>query len=298
MIELTQLLFAGLAVGSMYALIAVGFVIIYKATGVLNFAHGGLLMFGAYGAWQSINVWQLPFPLVLLGAALFAGASAAIMQRFILQRMVGKPVFTVIMITWALMIVLEQIPPAIWGYDILNLGDPWGISMVSLGPISVFAIDLWSIALTMIVVTVLFLFFGYTRIGIAMRATASDQEAALAQGISAGLIHGIAWFVAGALAGLTGVMLSGGAHVVSPDLSLLAMLAFPAIILGGLDSPAGAVLGGIVIGLVEVLTANYVPVYAPWLGKNFHQVMPYLILVGVLVVRPYGLLGSKTVRRA
>jgi branched-chain amino acid transport system permease protein len=130
-----------------------------------------------------------------------------------------------------------------------------------------------------------------------MRATAIDREAAMAQGISPAVVFNTAWFLAGAVAGLAGTFLGGGARVVSPELSLIALGAIPAVIVGGMDSPAGAVLGGVLVGVAEVLTANYAPVYAPWLGKNFHLVMPYIVLIAILTVRPQGLLGSRSVRR-
>ncbi|CAN5520492.1 branched-chain amino acid ABC transporter permease [soil metagenome] len=297
MTEFIQTLFAGFAQGTMYALIAIGFVIVYKATGVLNFTTGGLLMFGAYFAQHAVAGWGLPFWLALVAGSLGTGALAVLVQVLVLSRMAGKPHFTLIMITWAVLIVLEQVPTAIWGYDVLSMGDPWGISMATLGPVSVFTIDLWAVALAIAVVSALYLFFRFSRLGVAMRATAIDREAAMAQGISPAVVFNTAWFLAGAIAGLAGIFLGGGARVVGPELSLIALGAIPAVIVGGMESPAGAVLGGVLIGMAEVLTANYAPVYAPWLGKNFHLVMPYIVLITVLTLRPYGLLGTRSVRR-
>lgn len=297
MTEFLQTLFAGFAQGTLYALIAIGFVIVYKATGVLNFATGGLLMAGAYVAHHAVAAWKLPFALAAVAGAVGTGLVAMLLQQLVLARMAGKPHFTLIMVTWALLIVLEQLPPTVWGYDVLTLGDPWGISMANFAGLSVFTIDLWAVAVAGSVVAGLYLFFRHSRLGLAMRATASDREAAMAQGISPTAVFNAAWFLAGAVAGLAGVFLGGGARVVSPDLSLIALAAIPAVIVGGLESPAGAVLGGLLIGIAEVLSANYVPLYAPWLGKNFHLVMPYLLLIVILVVRPYGLLGARQVRR-
>jgi branched-chain amino acid transport system permease protein len=297
MIDFFQILFAGFAQGTMYALIAIGFVIVYKATGVLNFTTGGLLMFGAYLAHHAVGGWGLHFGLALLLGAFATGAVGILVQTLVLSRMAGKPHFTLIMLTWAVLIVLEQIPPAIWGYDVLTMGDPWGISMTSIGPLSVFTIDLWAVLLAVVIVVALYLFFRFSRLGIAMRATAIDREAAMAQGISPNTVFNTAWCLAGAVAGVAGIFLGGGARVVSPELSLIALAAIPAVIVGGLESPAGAVLGGVLIGIAEVLTAYYVPVYAPWLGKNFHLVMPYIVLIAILLVRPYGLLGTRSVRR-
>lgn len=297
MIDFFQILFAGFAQGTMYALIAIGFVIVYKATGVLNFTTGGLLMFGAYLAHHAVGGWGLHFGLALLLGAFATGGVGMLVQTLVLSRMAGKPHFTLIMLTWAVLIVLEQIPPAIWGYDVLTMGDPWGISMTSIGPLSVFTIDLWAVLLAVAIVVALYLFFRFSRLGIAMRATAIDREAAMAQGISPNTVFNTAWCLAGAVAGVAGIFLGGGARVVSPELSLIALAAIPAVIVGGLESPAGAVLGGVLIGIAEVLTAYYVPVYAPWLGKNFHLVMPYIVLIAILLVRPYGLLGTRSVRR-
>lgn len=297
MIDFFQILFAGFAQGTMYALIAIGFVIVYKATGVLNFTTGGLLMFGAYMAHHAVGGWGLHFGLALLLGAFATGGVGILVQTLVLSRMAGKPHFTLIMLTWAVLIVLEQIPPAIWGYDVLTMGDPWGISMTSIGPLSVFTIDLWAVLLAVVIVVALYLFFRFSRLGIAMRATAIDREAAMAQGISPNTVFNTAWCLAGAVAGVAGIFLGGGARVVSPELSLIALAAIPAVIVGGLESPAGAVLGGVLIGIAEVLTAYYVPVYAPWLGKNFHLVMPYIVLIAILLVRPYGLLGTRSVRR-
>ena len=298
MIELGQTLFAGLAQGTLYALIAVGFVIVYKATGVLNFTTGGLLMVGAYTAQQIANVWKLPFGVALIAGALVAGLVAVAVQWLALSRMAGKPALTLILMTWAVLIVLEQVPPAIWGYDVLPMGDPWGIGVTHVGPLSVFTIDAWAIALAGVVVVSLYLFFRFTRLGIATRAIATDREAAAAQGIRPATIFALTWFIAGAVAGLAGVFLGGGSRVVGPELSLLALVAIPAVIVGGMDSPVGAVAGGLLVGVAEVLTANYAPVYAPWLGKNPQLVLPYVLLVLILTVRPQGLLGTRGVRRA
>lgn len=298
MIEFAQTLFAGIAQGTLYALIAVGFVIIFKATGILNFTTGGLLMAGAYVAQQVANVWKLPFGVALIVGAIASGLVAMVVQRLALGRMQGKPAFTLIMMTWAILIVLEQVPPAIWGYDVLPMGDPWGIGVTSIGRVSVFTIDVWAVAVATLVVAALYVFFRYTRLGVATRAIAADTEAAAAQGIRPSSVFALTWFIAGAVAGLAGVFMGGGSRVVGPELSLLALVAIPAVIVGGVDSPVGAVAGGLLIGVAEVLTSNYAPIYAPWLGKNVHLVMPYVLLVLILTVRPQGLFGTRHARRA
>jgi branched-chain amino acid transport system permease protein len=231
--------------------------------------------------------------------AAVAGVSAfgLLLERFVLRRMVGQPVFAVILITLGVLLVLEQVCTAIWGYEVLLIGDPWGVRTIRVGGATVRLADLWTIAAALGTLGAFFALFRLTTIGIAMRAGASDAEAALAHGISPRAIHGLSWAVAGAVATIAGVLLAAGPKGVDLTLSAVAFRAFPAMILGGLDSAEGAVAGGLLIGLTEVFTAAYLTPAAPWLGENFHVVMPYLVMIAILVVRPYGLFGTEEVRR-
>ncbi|MDY7104709.1 MAG: branched-chain amino acid ABC transporter permease [Actinomycetota bacterium] len=297
MTEFLQLLFQGVALGSQYALIALGFVVIYKATGVINFAQGGFVLVGAYLAYNFNQTWELPFPVALVLAMVAGALLGAIVERLLLRRMVGEPVFAVLMITIGLLFVLEQAATSVWGFDNLNLGDPWGIETVDVADLNLAVADLWTIGLAAAAMAAFFAFFRYTATGVAMRAAAVDQEAAAAQGIAAGRIFALAWAVAGAMAALGGITLAAGPAQLAPGISFVALAAFPAMILGGLDSPAGAVLGGIIIGVTQSLTAGYQPEYAEWLGTNFHIVMPYVVMILILLVRPYGISGTREVRR-
>ena len=295
--DFLQLCFAGVALGSRYALVALGFVVIYKATGVINFAHGAMVTLGAYFAYNFHRTWGLPFALAVLMAAVAGGLVGALIQRLLLRRMVGRPVFGVIMITIGLLFVMTEAMASVWGYDARDLGDPWGIRTVTVGGVVLSVKDLWGIALAGVVLFAFFILFRYSRIGLAMRAAAFDQEAALARGISVAKVFGWSWAIAGAVAALAGVSLGSGPAAVTPSLGLIALAAFPAMILGGLDSPLGAVIGGVVIGLTQTLTAGYQPEHAAFLGTNFHVVMPYVVMVVILLVRPYGLFGTKEVHR-
>lgn len=297
MTEFLQLLFQGIALGSQYALIALGFVVIYKATGVINFAQGGFVLVGAYLAYNFNQTWDLPFPVALVLAMAAGALLGAVVERILLRRMVGEPVFAVLMITIGLLFVLEQASTSVWGFDNLNLGDPWGIDTVEVADLNLAVADLWTIGLAAAAMAAFFAFFRYTATGVAMRATAIDQEAAVAQGIGAGRIFALAWAVSGAVAALGGITLAAGPAQLAPGISFVALAAFPAMILGGLDSPAGAVLGGIIIGVTQSLTAGYQPDHAEWLGTNFHIVMPYVVMVLILLVRPYGIFGTREVRR-
>ncbi|CAM5611760.1 branched-chain amino acid transport system permease protein [Aquamicrobium terrae] len=297
MSELVQLIIGGLSLGSLYALLALGFVVVYKSTGVLNFAQGGLVLCGAYFCYALGARWGLPFPLAMLLAVLGTALVAVVAERFVMRRLIGKPVFAVIMVTWGLLIVIEQFPTSVWGYDLLPLGDPWAMNMAGIGGVQILTVDLWTLGISAVVMAAVYIFFRHSRYGLAMRASAFDQEAAMAQGVSPALVFALAWAIAGVIAALAGVMLSGGVRGLSPELSLVALRAFPAIILGGIDSPVGAVVGGLAIGVAEVLTASYVAQHAPWLGQNFHLVMPYLLMTAFLLVRPYGMFGTQAVRR-
>lgn len=296
--ELMQYLVAGVAIGSLYALVALGFVIIFKATGVINLAQGGLLLLGTYLAYAFRQELGLPFfPAVALAMATCAAVGVGV-ERVVLSRMVGRPVFSVIMVTIGLAIVIDQVVTWKWGFDRLDLADPWGLGTFRVGGVIVAATDVARIVAAGLTLAVFFALFRWSRLGVAMRATAADQEAALAQGISPRLIFGVSWALAAGVATLAGVLLSVGARGVDPSLSVVALLALPAVILGGLDSPGGAVVGGVVIGVVEELAKGYGPGHLPgWVGDNPHTVLPYVVLVAALLIRPQGLFGTKEVER-
>ena len=237
--EFLQLCFAGTALGARYALVALGFVIIYRATGVINFAQGGLLLLGAYLSYAFANSAALPFVLAVVLAVACAGAIGASVERVVLRRMIGQPVFAVIMITIGLLFIIQQTVTSIWGYDTLNLNDPWGVDTTKVGGVVMAEKDLWTIGLAAAVLAGFFVFFRYSKLGVAMRAVAFDPEAALAQGISARRVFAVSWGISASLAAIAGVTLASGPAALSPGIDTIALIAFPAMIVGGLDSPHG-----------------------------------------------------------
>ncbi len=297
MSDFLQFLVAGVAVGTLYALVALGFVIIYKATGIINFAQGALALVGAYLTYNASQTWGLPFYVAVLIAVVACGVLGLLVERLILSRMVGQPVFAVIMITIGLSIVIDQVVIMIWGGGTLALDDPWQLSTFDVGSVTIAESDLARIVVAAVLLAAFFAFFKFSVLGVAMRATASDQEAALAQGISVRRIVGVTWAVAAAIATMAGVLLASGGRGVEPSLGIIALVAFPAVILGGLDSPGGAVIGGVIIGIVEVMTSGYSDRLPEFLGANFQRVTPYVVLVLILLIRPYGLFGTKEVQR-
>jgi branched-chain amino acid transport system permease protein len=291
--DLLQSILRGLGSGSVYALLAVGFVIIYKSTRVISFAQPALMLTGA--VLVSYLAVEVNFYLaVVLGAALVALLALGI-ERVALRPMVGKPVFVVAIITLGVDIVVRVVVNSFIGREVRQVGDPWGLDTVSIGPVAVETRYLAMMLTTAVLVTALFAFFR-TRIGLAMRATAIDQEAALAQGISVGTVFALSWAIAGALATVAGVFVGTGAGV-DQQTWIVALIGLPAIILGGLDSVPGAVIGGLVIGVVQSLVGTYQGSYAPWLGQNFAVVAPYVVMMVVLLIRPYGLFGTREVER-
>ena len=306
-------LVSGISLGGIIALIALGFVIIYRSTHTLNFAQGTLLVLGAYVAyWFSgpvggVNfdnppsLFRLPLLVATVVAMVVLGAIGWFLEVTVVRRFRGRPVFAVIMATLGIGIVMSSLMAVVWGTSAVNLNTPFGARWVDIGPIRINQIDLFTLGVVAIISLAFFLGFQRSKLGTAMKATAFDQEAAIAQGISPNVIYGASWAISAALAALAGVLLASGAGSnapqVSPSLSLVAFLGFPAIVLGGVDSPEGAVLGGLIIGIVINLTATYDATISKLVGHEFFRVAPFVLMIIVLLVRPAGLFGTKEVRR-
>ncbi|MFC3896032.1 branched-chain amino acid ABC transporter permease [Lentzea rhizosphaerae] len=292
--EFLQSLIRGLGTGSIYSLLALGFVIIYKSTQVISFAQPAFMLAGA------VLVSYLAPQVSFFGAVVLAAAIIAVLalgvERTVLRPMVGKPVFVVAIITIGVDVVVRVVTNAFIGLDVRQVGDPWGLTTMNFLGAEVQQRYLVMIGTTAVVTVALFAFFRYSRIGLAMRAVAYDQEVALAQGISVGSVFALSWALAGGLAALAGVFVATGAGV-DQQLWIVALKALPAIILGGLESLGGAVVGGLAVGIVESLFGTYQGDFAPWLGPNFALVAPYALMLLVLLVRPYGLFGKREVER-
>ncbi len=284
-----QLTVSGLSTGMIYALAAAGFVVIYKASDVINFAQGDLLLLGTYLIFFAVAQSGLPWSLGVLVTLLLAVAVALAVERLVLRPLVGEPIISMIMVTIGLSSVLRGAINAIWGptpraFDsFLPAGD------IVLGPAALSTGRVLSIPIALAVLAGLGLFFRYTRDGIAMRAIADDQQAALSMGISIPRVFGVAWGLAAASAAIGGIML-GNIVGVSPNVASIGLRVFPVVILGGLDSIGGALIGGAIIGLLEVYIGFYV-------GHGLNLVVPYLVLILVLMIRPYGLFGKEIIER-
>ena len=296
---LLQTLVSGLALGAIYALLALGFVIIYRATDIVSFAQPALMIFGAYWTVYFTSVFGLNFFLALPIAAVVGAIGGAVVERLFLRPLVGRPPFAAVMVTIGVDIVLRVITHDLLGLETRPVGDPFGIDTVAFAgmriPISSIAVLLASI----LVVGALLAFYKYTKYGLAMRAAAFDQEAAMAQGIPVGRMFGLAWALAGAMAAIAGTFVGMTTTGIDRSTWVFALKALPVIILGGLDSITGALVGGVAIGIAERLVSEYRADFAAteWLGAGFEQVVPYLLMVIVLLVKPYGLYGTPEIER-
>jgi branched-chain amino acid transport system permease protein len=290
---LLQLVVGGVAVGGIYALVTLGFVLIYKATDVLNLAHGELLMVGAYVSYALLVQAGLPFPVAVAGTLAFAVVLGLAIERIALRPLIGQPVISVIMVTIGLSIVLRSLVILFYGTEFRAYPPVLPKEPVQLGPVTVPAEFIVSFAIALALVGAFALVFRFTRIGIAMRAVADDQQAALAMGIDVRRVFALTWAIAAVVSALGGILLAQ-IQGVGILLATLGLKALPVAILGGLDSLSGAVLGGIVVGVLENLSAGYLDIP---LGGGVRDVAPFVFLVIVLLIRPYGLFGKARIER-
>lgn len=288
-----DLVINGLLVGLMYALVALGFVLIYKATSVINFAQGDLVMFAGYAAAFLVVDMGLPLWLMLIMVCVGMVLLGFLQERLILRPLIGQPVVSVIMVTIGLSFVLQGLVTILWGAGTRELALPVRADPYILGPVFISPINLLA-GLIAIVFLVLFgLFFTRSRMGVAMRAVADDQQAAMVVGIKVPRVFALSWAIAG-LAATAGGIVWGNQIGVDTFLNLVGLKVFPVVILGGLDSIGGAILGGLIMGVVESLAAGY---FDPVVGGGTKDFVPYVLMILVLFIRPYGMFGHETIER-
>lgn len=284
-----QLGINGISVGAIYALVALGLVLIYKATEVLNFAHGDLLVVSAFSAWGLITVAGLPFWAALLLTVALVAVLAYGMDALVIRRIAGQPQFAGVMLTIALAFMLRGLVSMFFGPESRNYPTPWTGQSSQIGGLAVAHLQLVILGVAMGVTAVLFVFFRNTRLGVAMQAASQNQLAAYLNGVRVKRVNSLVWALAGATAAVAGVLL---APITLVDISLwfVTLKALAALVLGGFGSVPGAIVGGLLIGLIE----QYAGVYMPDGSKD---IVAYLVLIAVLIVRPTGLLGEAHGRR-
>lgn len=297
-----SLLINGVAQGAVYALIALGFVIIFKASEVLNFAHGSLLLLGGYVIARLVPETGFAAA-VAIGIAGVAALSVA-MERTLFARVtrsgavVGPAYLAALTImTLGLDIIIVTDISRRLGPSVLSLEQPWGIDAVSLGPVTIATNRLLALGVGVVLILAFFAVFRFSDWGVALRACAEDPQTAALMGIRRGRVSAIAWLIAGALAAVAVVFLTGSPTPgLEASVRTVAFAAFPAAIIGGLDSTSGALAGGLIVGIVESLASGYANELS-FLGGNFGAAVPYVVMLLILLVRPAGLFGTRELTR-
>ncbi|MBW1980916.1 MAG: branched-chain amino acid ABC transporter permease [Deltaproteobacteria bacterium] len=293
MLHFVQLVVTGLVIGSVYALVALGFVLIYKATSVINFAQGEFLLVGGYIClWLTVDC-RVPFIWSFVLTMGFSVILGLLVERMVLRPLIGEPIITVIMVTIGMATVLRSLVTLFWGTQIRVFPQIFPQEPLSVAGIVISKVYLWTMAAAFIFMMVFSIFFKYSRTGIAMRATAADQQVAQSMGISVKRIFAVSWCVAAVVSSVGGILI-GNINGINITLAGFGLKVFPAVILGGLDSIPGAIIGGLTIGILENLMGGYLDIY---LGGGVKEVAPFIVLVIILMIRPYGLFGTVEIER-
>jgi branched-chain amino acid transport system permease protein len=291
---LIQLLVNGLVVGTLYGVVAMSFVLIYKATQVVNFAQGELLLVGAWVCWALLTKYQVPFwigmPLTLVFMFVFGIA----IQVVILRPMIGEPIISVIMVTIGLSTVFQAALKWIFGVNPQPFPRVFTSQSVSVLGLQIQTVYVMSLVVSVAMMIGMAWFFRASKYGLAMRATAFNQQVAQSLGISVKNVFAMAWAISATVSAVAGVVVAV-VNGVSSGLSAYGIKVFPAAILGGLDSIGGAVLGGIIIGLLENIAQYIDSEYLHW--GNLYEIAPFYVLIIVLMIKPYGLFGTKDIER-
>jgi branched-chain amino acid transport system permease protein len=290
---LLELFVNGLLVGMMYALVALGFVLVYKASSAFNFAQGELVMFGGFVAAAMLTIYGIPLGLALpitLGLMIAVGFG---IERGMLRTLVGRPVIAIIMATVGLASVLRGVAPMLWGAATKDLPLPLPVRPFIVADLFISPLNLVAGGASLAFLAAFGYFFKKTRVGIAMRAVADDQQAAMSMGINVGSIFALTWGIAGLVSAIGGIIW-GNFLGVDTQLALVGLKVFPVVILGGMDSVLGAVLGGLIVGAVENVAAGFVD---PVVGGGTKDFVPYMLMIIALLIRPSGFFGKEIIER-
>ena len=287
------LLSNGILIGLMYSLIALGFVLVYKATDAINFAQGEFVMIAGFVVVGFLISYGAPLWLSLAAALLAMIAFGFGLERAMLRKLIGRPIIAVVMATIGLAAVLRGLGPLLWGADTKPLVLPIGDEPILLEPLFIPPIQLVGATVSLLFLGLFGWFFLKSRKGIAMRAVADSQQVAMAMGINVERYFALAWAMTGVVSALGGVIW-GNMLGVDVHLSLVGLKVFPVVILGGLDSIPGAIVGGLIVGVVENVAAGYID---PFVGGGTKDFAPYVVMIIALMVRPYGIFGKQIIER-
>ncbi len=291
---LFQLLVNGLIVGALYGVVAMSFVLIYKASRIVNFAQGEFLLIGAWTCWWLLTSWQLPFWIGFPITLVFMLVFGVVLQVVVLRPMIGEPIISVIMVTIGLSIVFQAAMKWMFGVFAKPFPQIFAHATVNVLGLEVQTVYVVSLGISLLIMAGFGWFFRYSRLGLAMRATAFDQQVAQSLGISVRQMFAMSWAISAMVSAVAGVTV-GVVNGVSSALSFFGIKVFPAVILGGLDSIIGAVIGGLIVGVLENM-AHYLD--SQWLNwGNMYEIAPFYVLIGILMIKPYGLFGTKDIER-
>ncbi len=286
---LQQVLFGGLAVGSIYGLVALGFAVVFKATDVFNFAQGMFVVCGAFFAVTAVSTLQLPFPIAILFIIGAAALMGVVIHMLLIQPLSGRPMLSVIMLTIALSIVMRALIEMFYGSQGRPLNTPLPNGVFVVGNLRMSQLHLTAMVVSWVCMAGFGAFFKFTPIGLLMRATADGHEAAVVSGVNVNVMNRLAWAIGSVLAAIGGLFL-GQLQIVSTELESIGLLALPAVVIGGMQSIPGAIIGGILVGLIEQLASTYI-------SPKSADIVIYGLLLLILMVRPWGLFGQKELGR-
>jgi branched-chain amino acid transport system permease protein len=290
---LIQIIITGIATGGVYGLIALGFVLIYKATSIVNLATGSFMTLGAFLCFTFLTTLKFPFWLALLATLVCAVLLGIVLEKLILRALIGEPIISVVMVTIGLAIAMQGLTHLIWSPEYRSFPEIFPPDPLDLGFAVVPSGLLWGFLFAVVGMAFFLLFFKFSRTGVSMRATANDQQAALSMGISVRRIFALSWSF-GAIAAFLGGVVIGNMSGISIYMGDIGLKVLAVIILGGLDSITGAILGGFIIGILENLAGLYLD---PVFGGGVKAVAPFFILVAIIMIRPYGLFGKEEIER-
>jgi branched-chain amino acid transport system permease protein len=289
-----QLVITGFALGMVYALVAIGFVIILKCSEAFNIAQGHFVMIGGYLGYTFLVTFGLPIWASLILAVVAAILMGLLIERLALRPLVGQPVLAVVMMTIALSTVLEGVATLVWGGEYKTYHGVLPTVNVQLGELSIPSETSIAMIVSIVAVAGLMLLFRYTRIGLAMRATADDEQVVQSAGIRVTTVYAISWVIASVVGVIGGILLGGVSGVMIP-LAQVGIKAFAVVLLGGVNSIVGAIVAGVILGVLENVAAGYLDPLLP--GGGLASVFPFMVMIVVLIFRPHGLFGLERIER-
>jgi branched-chain amino acid transport system permease protein len=289
-----QLVVSGFALGMVYALIAIGFVVILKCSQAFNIAQGQFVMIGGYLGFTFLITFHLPVWASILAAIAVAIVMGLLIERLTLRPLVGKPVLAIIMMTIALGAILDGLATLIWGGEYKTYHGVLPTLTLHVGELSLPSETLIGAIVAIVVVAILMIFFRYTKGGLAMMATAEDEQVVQSAGIRVTTVYALSWVIACVTGVISGILLGGVSGVMIP-MSEVGLKAFAVVLLGGIDSIGGAIVAGIIVGVLENLAAGYLDPLLPYGGMA--SVFPFIVMIIVLIFRPYGLFGLRRIER-